>query len=343
VGWDFIGNEWAVAALQRQLAAGQVGHAYLFTGPPAVGKRTLGLRFAQALNCERVERPGEICDAADPQACRACRAIRAGRDPDLHLLSPEPSIGVDEIRRLQGSLALAPYAARRRVALLPDFHRATGEAANALLKTLEEPAARVVLLLTSPEQELLLPTVASRCMLIPLRGVPTAQIRRALEERGVAPERAAELAAVADGCPGRALALSADSGAVEARKAALQEFSQLLSMEVHQRVAAVDRIVGRGEPAEQRRRAQVALGEWLSLARDLVYQGYGAQLQFRNPDFAPALSAQADRLSPAEREGILRTLVEALQAVEANANPRLSVEQLLLDWPSVDAVPVGRG
>jgi len=343
VSWGFIGNEPAVSRLRRQIAQNRIRHAYLFTGPQAIGKRTLSLRFAQGLNCERPERPGDFCAPGDPVACRVCRGVPNQTDPDLHVLTPEESIRVDEIRRLQSRLALAPYGGRWRIALLPDFHQATVSSANAMLKTLEEPPARVVLLLTSPEQELLLPTVVSRCEVVPLRSVATDTILKSLLERGLASERAVLLAAVADGRPGRAISLSEDSAAAQERTAALQGISEFMQMGISQRFANVERLIGKGELVEQRRRVESTLLEWMSLWRDVVHQGYAAELAARNPDFAPAVGRGANRLAAEERHSTLRALAASLEAVEANANLRLTLEVLLLDLPSLSGAPTGEG
>jgi len=343
VSWGLIGNEPAVSRLRRDIAQNRVRHAYLFTGPPAIGKRTLSLRFAQALNCQRPGRPGDFCAPGDPAACRVCRGVPNETEPDLHVLTPEVSIRVDEIRQLQSRLALAPYGGRWRIALLPDFHQATVSSANAMLKTLEEPPSRVVLLLTSPEQELLLPTVVSRCEVVPLRRVATDTIVKSLLERGVAPQQADLLAAVADGRPGRAISLAMDSEAAEERTVALQEISDLMQMGIHRRFANVERLIGKGELVEQRRRVENTLLEWISLWRDLVHQGYEAELAARNPDFAPAVGRGSNRLAAEERHSTLRALAASLQAVEANANLRLTLEALLLDLPRLSGDLAGEG
>src|SRR4030067_741674 len=155
MAWDVIGHGWAVSLLQQHLESGQVRHAYLFSGPPAIGKRTLALRFAQAMLCQQPPRAGEFCGE-----CRACRLVRGESHPDLHLLTrleSKSEIGIDQVRELQRQLSLTPVEGRRRVGLLADFHEASDGASNALLKTLEEPAGGAVLLLTAPAAESVLP------------------------------------------------------------------------------------------------------------------------------------------------------------------------------------------
>lgn len=343
MNWGLIGNGWAVSGLSRHIADQRVRHAYLFTGPDAVGKRTLAMRFARALNCEKAPRPGEICDDTISEPCRVCRTVPLGAYPDLHVLTPEESIRVDEIRQLQSRLALAPYEGRWRIALLTDFHQATISSANAMLKTLEEPPSRVVLLLTCPEAESLLPTVASRCEIVPLRQVPSATIAQALRERDVEPEKAELLAAISGGRPGRAISLAEDSATMRGREAAFQELSDLMEMDLPGRFAYVNRLLSKGELPEQRRRVEGVLDEWLSLWRDLLYQSYGAEVAARNPDRLPAMARRTNALTPAQHRFIVNTIAESLQAVEANANLRLTLETLLIDLPSWEGNGTGEG
>jgi DNA polymerase III delta prime subunit len=155
MAWSILGHAWAIDLLRRHIRAGGVRHAYLFTGPDQVGKRTLAVAFAQALTCPEVPEPGEACGR-----CRTCETMRAGTHPDLSIVRLVPGdseIKIDQVRELQRQLALTPRQAARRVALLVDFDAANESAQNALLKTLEEPAEKVVLLLTAGSSAGLLP------------------------------------------------------------------------------------------------------------------------------------------------------------------------------------------
>jgi DNA polymerase-3 subunit delta' len=132
--WDIVGHEGAVELLRRDIAAGRIAHAYLFTGADGIGKRTLALQMAQAVNFEAPPAPGDSCGK-----CRACTLIAAEKHPDLFLLRPEgpgARILVDAAREVVHSVMLKPTEALRRIALLSDFHRALPNAANALLKTI---------------------------------------------------------------------------------------------------------------------------------------------------------------------------------------------------------------
>ena len=205
------GQPAAVAAVRAMLGGG-MPHALLLVGPSGVGKATLADDIAAGLLC----RADDLADRPDRE-CRACRALEHGNHPDAHRLAPTgagfviPIGGRDErgVRDLVRDLALMPVEGGARVAIVTDADRMTEDAQSAFLKTLEEPPAGTVILLTATDDERLLPTIRSRCSRIRLGPVARPEVERLLIEAGLAePPLAARLARLAAGRPGEAVALA---------------------------------------------------------------------------------------------------------------------------------------
>ncbi|MDP2400890.1 MAG: DNA polymerase III subunit, partial [Actinomycetota bacterium] len=236
MSWDILHHEWAVRMLQQHIRHSQLKHAYLFTGPPGVGRRTLALRFCQALNCINPPVPGEACGV-----CRACTLTMRMQHPDLALVEAEREGGVirvEQARELQRSLSLSPYEARYRVALLLRFHEANHNTQNALLKTLEEPPERVILLLTADTPESLLATISSRCEILRLRPMPLPRLAELLETRhGIPSAEARLLAHLAAGRVGVAIRYHESPELNQRRLGWLEDIYQLLRENQRQRFA----------------------------------------------------------------------------------------------------------
>ena len=154
---DIIGQERAIKALKTVAGREDLPHAFLFSGLPGVGKKTVAVNFAKVVNCSnRVD--GDCCDE-----CSACIRANGGGFPDLLVIEAiDQFIGIDVIRSLDEELSFPPLEGRKRVIIIDEAHKMTDEAANALLKTLEEPPPDNVIILVVPEPGMLLPTVVSR-------------------------------------------------------------------------------------------------------------------------------------------------------------------------------------
>ena len=326
--WGLLGHEWAVDMLHGHLARGRVRHAYLFTGPPGLGKRTLALRFAMALNCTQPEAPGEPCGA-----CRDCRGFKAGAHPDLTVVAAETPGGtlkVDQVREVRRLIPLKPYQADYRVALFLRFQEANDAAANALLKTLEEAPAHAVLVLTAEAPEQLLPTITSRCELLRLRPLPVETLADHLKSRGTDAEGASLIAHISGGRPGYALRLLADPSALESRAERLDELQALLG------ATRVDRFKYAESLARDREAMRETLLVWSSYWRDVLLRASGAATPIANPDRGEAIDALAERLDLRGARAVLRNLESALRRLERNVNARLLAEVMLLDFPKID-------
>lgn len=334
--WKLLGNTWAVNMLRRHIATGETRHAYLFAGPPGVGRRTLALRFAQALDCINPPAPGGFCGE-----CRDCREIAARRHPDLSVIEPTilnpdnrreliparyGEIRISQIRDLQRIINLKPFQARYRPVICERFNQANIEASNAFLKTLEEPPAHVILLLTTDNPESLLPTIVSRCEVLRLHPLPIQEIKRELERRGLDSNQADLIAHVSGGRPGYALQLAEDQSLLDFRRQKLDDLQRLLS------ASRVDKFTYAEKLAKDKDALRQTLLVWESFWRDALIRASKADSPISNVDRAEELDSLAARLG---RTGARRRVTEAgraLHRVERNVNARLLLEVLLLDW-----------
>jgi len=331
--WNMIGHQWAARILQQHIQSGTVRHAYLFTGPEHVGKNTLALRFAQAINCKETNVPGMPCGN-----CRSCTLIETFRHPDLHVLRKEEgrtSIRIEQVRDLQYSLSLAPYEARRRIALLSDFHEATYHAWNALLKTLEEPSDRVVLLLTSPSTDMLLPTIVSRCEVLSLRQVATSEIEEALLALDGETASIQSAARLAMGCPGLAFGYL-DEEELQQQFAYRDDLFEWLEAGTAERLKKVEGWMNWRTGFPQRQ-AQVKelLEVWIVIWRDILQLRVRETFSPVHQEVVSRLKTSSTSLESVEIVEQITRLEKALEELLANADPRLLLENLVADFPEM--------
>jgi DNA polymerase-3 subunit delta' len=326
MNWELLGHDWAVDLLKEHIVRGEVRHAYLFTGPQGIGRRTLALRLAQALNCTQPPNPGEPC-----LKCRTCKQIERMQHPDLLVVQAEQTGGtlkVDQVRELQRSLALHPYEARYRLALLLRFEEAHPSAMNALLKTLEEPAPQVVLVLTAESAESLLPTIVSRCEVLRLRPLPPELVGQGLQERwGVAAEQAQLLAHISCGRPGFALRLRQEPRRLEQRQTWLDDHARLLAATRVERFAYADAL------AKDKDIVRDLLSTWLSYWRDVLLIAAGSAVPIANLDRREEIEALAEQVGLRQAHQTTSTLQRTLTLLEQYVNIRLALEVLMLDLP----------
>ena len=321
--WGLIGHEWAVQLLQGQIATGHLRQAYLLGGPQGTGRRTLALRAAQALNCENPPSSGEFCGE-----CRPCRGFGRGQHPDLLLVERQDGdrdIKVDAVRELSRGLSRTPLEARTQVALILHFEQASEGAANALLKTLEEPNPSALIFLTATDEDSLPATIVSRCEVIRLRPVPVEQVAGGLSQRAGLPVKEATLLAnLSAGRPGLALRWHQQPGLVEQRGEWLDACQQLMQ------AGKVERFAFAETASKDRETMRAMLVAWLSFWRDVLLRASGSSAPVANVDRQPQLEAIAGKLGFSAIKGWVTKVQETLEQLDTNVNARLAMEVLLL-------------
>jgi DNA polymerase-3 subunit delta' len=326
--WQLAGHSRATTLLQQSLRNGQLSHAYLFVGPVHVGKFTLAMNLAQAVNCESENRP---C-----QECPSCRRIATSKHPDFRVIDLLPekakSISIDQIRNMQTETHLPPYEGKYKVFVIDGAHLLSHEAANSILKILEEPPPNILIILLTTTESALLPTIASRCQRVELRPLPLGLVRDVLvKNHEITQDKADLLARLSGGCLGWAILALQDRSLLSDREQRLADIAHLHDATTHDRLAYAANLAtmfGKG-----RDKVTDALSEWLQWWRDLLLVKCDNARWIMNIDQEPVLSKQAGTLTAAGISAFMREIRATTVQLEQNANPRLALEVLMLKMP----------
>ncbi len=331
-GWNIVGHEHAIDRLKRTLAAEQVRHAYVLSGPEHIGKSLLAHLFAQTLLCTGGPDP-QVAPQNPCNVCLSCRKVMHGNHPDVHVIrkaADKQFILIEQIRALQSDSARRTLEGRRNIFIIEDAHEMNPAAANCLLKTLEEPESDVVLLLTVPDAGLLLPTILSRVQQVTMHLLTSSQIKTALEHQWeVEPQEAALIAALAAGRMGWAIKAVKDEDMLTERKAQLETLSKLPTVSKVQRFDIAQRLSADSE------KARAVLELWLLWWRDMVLAANTCLDLTVNVDMRDTLKQQAAKVGTSEAERMVRAILGTMEALDQNVNPRAALEVLMLDLPKV--------
>ncbi|MBI4525476.1 MAG: DNA polymerase III subunit delta' [Deltaproteobacteria bacterium] len=317
---ELVGHEKQIETLKRALARNRMHHAYIFLGPEGVGKKTVALSLAMAIHC--LERQDDFCGT-----CPNCVRIRNSNHPDVRLIRPEPGkkdISIQQIRDLERELNLRPFCGKKKIALLDPASLMNIAAQSALLKTLEEPPRDSLVILITTSTGELLPTLISRCLRLSFSSLPSSLVMKFLvEQKGIGPKDAEVLAAVSQGCPGKAIS-SAIEDFAEKRQAWIQKVSSLQAGDFKTVIELADDV------SDDRDESLLFL-EWMEgWLRDVLLHRVTESLQgICNFDKADEIRKFAERYS---LDGILFLRSKALKtatAIRQNVNRRIALENLL--------------
>lgn len=326
--WGIVGYNWLVQQLQHAVATGVLSQSLLITGPESIGKRTLALAIAEALLCEAPDPLQRPCGL-----CSACRRAAAGNHPDLRLVEPETEgrgVKIEQIRDMERFLSLTPNAGAHKITVIANVELMNPNAGNALLKTLEEPPAYAHLILLATDADTLLPTIVSRSQHLPLRPLDDAIIAQALMERwGVEEAQGLRLARLSGGRMGWAVRALTDPAHLQEMEAALGQLFALLQMDLPARFELAQTLAQNSGGLSQ------LLEYWRLGWRDvlMLQQANPQELMFLEQ--RAALEALASRLNVAGTTRMLHLLTETQANLLRNANTRLLLETLFLDWPEL--------
>ncbi len=327
---DIKGQDRAVEFFRNSVNRDRLAHAYLFLGPQGVGKTSLAKNLAKFLNCENPLKRKCPCSGHEQDlvvdccdACISCRKIEDFNHPDVHWIEPggrSGKISIDEIRSMQKEISLKTYEGRFKVFIIQDAHRMTEQAANSLLKTLEEPPGHSLIILTSTNISGLLPTTISRCQIIRFYPLEYERLKRILIENYRLQVNDAHFLSVAsEGRIGRALSLK-DQDTVSKKNRIIDQVFQ-----TKQRLLANDIF-----NIKNKRELNSQMGYLLNWYRDILISKAGLSTSsIINVDRIKEIESRRSHYSLGELEQIIAKIDEAHRLIEQNVNPKIVLQVML--------------
>jgi len=318
---NIIGQSSLISKMERILAGGRIVHAYLFTGPAGIGKKTMSKLLAQALICKG---PGDKpCNS-----CSTCHQFVSGNHPDVIWIrrqEDKTGITVDQIRSMQSAVKAKPYQAGRRICFIENAHLMTEQAQNALLKTLEEPPSNTLFFLLAENTSTLLPTIVSRCQVFRVGSLSREDVTAILlNHLSVSKEEAATYAALSQGNPGKALSLAGDEVFRGCREKLINGLAQLGSLKALELYGLFD---------EYRERADELLEIMEVWFRDLlVFRETRDEELVVNLDKVPQIVRQINNLTGRDLKKVLEQLNYCRKLLKSNCNYQLTIENMLLSY-----------
>ena len=318
---DILGQDSAVSFLAGRVKSGRLANAYLFHGPGGVGKRLAAVCFAKAINCLSRDTANDRADSSDPAdgcgICPACKKIEAMNHPDVRVVSSGSdgsSVKIDDVRAVIADIGLKPYEARMKVYIIDGADNLTEEAANALLKTIEEPAGDSLLVLISESPRRLLPTVRSRCQNVRFFPMGANIVKDILVGRhGIDADIAHILAGITCGSPGEALKLK-DDDLFDRRERVIKALSSgaLPELEFDKR---------------SRSELRALLNIMMIWYRDILVTKAGNS-NIVNIDKEDLVRAEAKRHGFIRLNNAITKIISTQIYLEQNANPRIAIAAL---------------
>ena len=339
-----VGHDKAVKTLTRAIDSDRIAHAYLIAGPPQIGKMTLAMDIARAVNCVADEQPNMFGET-EPKPCNTCGPcdrITRGLHTDVRVVTlgqdsrgrTQTLISIDQVREVQREASLRPSEGKYRVFIFDRAEYLSQGAATALLKTLEEPPDQVIFILAATDSDRLLPTISSRCQTYRLRPIRQSVIAEHLKSQYEAEEEATEeIARLSEGRIGWAISTVADPSVLEA---------------IEEKVTTVESVVRAGletrfEYAEKLARAfgrdrdavRDELVIWLEWWRDMMIVKAGLPRYVKHLARLDTFQAGAAKITVEEVAKAVSAVEETSRWLDRNANARLALDNMMLAMPRI--------
>lgn len=319
---DIIGHNQIKEHMQNAIQAGKVSHAYIINGPDYSGKKMLAEAFAMALQCEKHGVEGCM-------ECHSCKQAINRNQPDIIYVSHEKpnTISVDDIRKqVKEDVEIKPYSSPYKIYIIDEAEKMNVQAQNALLKTIEEPPAYVVILLLTTNAEAFLPTILSRCITLNIKVVPNELIKKYLMSQYQVPDYQADVCvAFAQGNVGKAIQLATSESFNEIKNSAIQLIRRLTEIDLYEMMEAVKQI------SEYKLEINDYFDIMMIWYRDvLLYKATADINHLVFKDDVYDIKKSASKSSYEGIEEILEALEKAKTRLKANVNFELVIELLLL-------------
>lgn len=332
---QIVGNDTSISIINSSVKSNNVPHAYLFEGPPHVGKLTAAKKLAMTLNCS------SVIDACSN--CSQCERIMDGTHADVEVIglndntllsSRQGVITIEQIRDIQKKTALSPFEGNYRVIIIAEADNLTLEASNCLLKTLEDPPDGVVIVLLTINAGNLLSTVVSRCLVVQFKPVSTNLIKDYLVNNySVSEKEAFEISRVSKGSPGWAINAVENDEIIDGLNKIIEKIDMVIKGDLKLRFEYSDDMVNLFK--KEKKLAKEELHLWLNYWRDVLLTKIGADELVIHNSRLDSFKFLSNQMTADSIFLVIKKLLGTLNLLDKNINPNLAIEQFVMSLPEI--------
>lgn len=332
LNWPLIGNGHIFEFLAKSLAKKNISGSYIFTGPANIGKTTAAHFFARSLVCESADTAALPCGK-----CPACKQAALGVYGDIYLIkkaADKKNISIEQVRDFIRSLGMSSFLNSYKIGIIKGAESLSEGAVNALLKTLEEPKAKVVIILTVTDLEALPKTILSRSQILRFSPVKSDLIYDDLiKNHQASRSQAKHFSRLCAGRPALALKFFQDKEFYENYETNVKSFVGLLNPDINERFKAIENILGAGARGQESvKLASNVIDVWQNLARDLMLGELNLADLTQHQAFDKELEALKNKLDLKSLLYLINILKQAKEYLRANVSPRLALESVAVSF-----------